>query len=97
MDMKNPRHPGRLLADELSEPLGLPVTETARILNMGRQAVSAVLNGRAAVSAETALSFEKAFGVDAGQLLRMQAQYALAEVRKRAPSIKVRRSVPRAA
>jgi addiction module HigA family antidote len=97
MDMKNPRHPGRLLADELIEPLGLSVTETAHILNLGRQAVSAVLNGRTAVSAETALRFEKAFGVDAGLLLRMQAQYSLAEVRKRAPRIKVRSYVPRAA
>ncbi len=82
MDMKNPQHPGVFLADELIAPLNLGVGEAAGALRVGRQALSAVLNGRAALSAEMALRFEKAFGVDAGLLLRMQAQFALAEARK---------------
>jgi addiction module HigA family antidote len=90
MEMKNPTHPGVFLAEELIAPLGLSVTEAARALGVGRPALSALLNGRAAVSAEMAVRFEKAFGVDAGLLLRMQAQYALAEARRAAKRIKVR-------
>jgi addiction module HigA family antidote len=97
MEMKNPVHPGIFLADELMDPLGLSVTRAARVLGIGRQALSAVLNGRAAMSAEMAVRFEKAFDVSAGLLLRMQAAYALAEARKRAKQIKVKRYVAKAA
>ena len=97
MEMKNPVHPGIFLADELIEPLGLTVTQAARALGIGRQALSAVLNGRAAMSADMAVRFEKAFGVNAGLLLRMQAAYALAEARKRTKQLKVKRYVARAA
>jgi plasmid maintenance system antidote protein VapI len=38
-----------------------------------------------------AVRVEKAFGVDAGLLLRMQAQHALAEARRGAKRIKVLR------
>jgi antitoxin HigA-1 len=97
MEMKNPVHPGIFLADELIEPLGLTVTQAARALRIGRQALSAVLNGRAAMSADMAVRFEKAFGVNAGLLLRMQAAYALAEARKRTKQLKVKRYVAKAA
>jgi addiction module HigA family antidote len=91
MEMKEPQHPGVFLVEELLAPLSLTVTEAARALGVGRQALSALLNGRAAISAEMAVRFEKAFGVSAGLLLRMQAQYALADARKRAKSMKVGR------
>jgi antitoxin HigA-1 len=97
MEMKNPVHPGVFLADELIAPLGLTVTQAARALRIGRQALSAVLNGRAAMSADMAVRFEKAFGINAGLLLRMQAAYALAEARKRAKQLKVKRYVAKAA
>lgn len=89
MEMKNPVHPGIFLAEELVGPLRLTVTEAARILGVGRPALSALLNGRAAVSAEMAVRFEKAFAVDAALLLRMQAQHALAEARRNSRRIKV--------
>jgi addiction module HigA family antidote len=97
MEMKQPQHPGVFLVEELLEPLGLSVTEAARVLGTGRQALSTLINGRAAMSADMAIRFEKAFAVDAGLLLRMQAQYALAEARRRTGSIKVRRYNARAA
>ena len=97
MEMKNPVHPGRFLADELIEPLGLTVTEAARALGIGRPALSALLNGRSAISADMAIRFEKAFGINAGLLLRMQAQFALAEARKSGMGIKVKRFTTKAA
>ena len=97
MEMKNPVHPGIFLAEELIAPLGLSVTDAARVLGVGRPALSALLNGRAAVSAEMAVRLEKAFAVDAALLLRMQAQHALAQARRSADRIKVKRYVAEAA
>ena len=97
MEMKRPVHPGIFLAEELIAPLGLSVTDAARVLGVGRPALSALLNGRAAVSAEMAVRFEKAFAVDAALLLRMQAQFALAEARRSAGRIKVKRYAAKAA
>jgi addiction module HigA family antidote len=75
--------------------LGLSVTAAAKALGVTRPALSALLNGRAALSPEMALRIEKAFGPRMDTLLRMQTAFAIAEARKRAHEIKVRRFAPR--
>ena len=74
-------HPGVWLIHELVEPHAMTVTDVAAHLGVSRQNMSALLNGRAALSAMMALRFEKAFGVKADTLLRMQVAYDLAQVR----------------
>lgn len=76
-------HPGTWLMHEIVEPYGLTVTECALHLGVSRQNMSALLNGRAALSAMMALRFEKAFGIKADTLMRMQVAYELAQVRLR--------------
>ncbi len=78
---------------EVIEPLNLTVTKAAAILGVTRPALSALLNCRAALSPEMALRIEKAFGPKMDTLLRMQAAYEVAEVRRRAADIKVKRYV----
>ena len=51
--MHNPAHPGEVLREYLPEDLA--VTEAALRLGVTRQTLSALLNGRAGVSAEMAL------------------------------------------
>jgi hypothetical protein len=46
MAMKNPPHVGSLIRREVIEPLGLTVTEAAKVLGVGRQAHSSPLNGK---------------------------------------------------
>lgn len=84
-------HPGEWLRTEIVEPHGLNVTETAGKLHVTRQAMSNLLNGKAGLSAEMAIRFEKAFGVQADTMMRMQAAYGLAEVRAREGEILVER------
>jgi antitoxin HigA-1 len=84
-------HPGEWLRAEIVEPYGLSVTETASKLRVTRQAMSALLNGNAGLSAEMAIRFEKAFGVKADTMLRMQAAYDLAQARAREGDILVDR------
>lgn len=74
-------HPGRWLRAEIVAPAGLSVTALAERLHVTRQAASNLLNGNAGLSAEMAIRFEKAFGVRADTLMRMQAAHELAQVR----------------
>jgi antitoxin HigA-1 len=76
-------HPGDWLRTEIVEAHGLNVTDTAAKLRVTRQAMSNLLNGRAGLSAEMAIRFEKAFGVKAETMLRMQAAHDLAAARGR--------------
>lgn len=91
MPMKNPPHPGRIVRQDCLEYLGLSVTAGAAILGVSRQALNNVVNGRAGISAEMAVRLSKAFGSTPETWLRMQGAYDLAQVRKRAHLIKVRR------
>ena len=84
-------HPGKWLRTEIVEPYGLTVTQAAAKLRVTRQAMSNLLGGRAGLSAEMALPFEKAFGLSAVTLLRMQAAHDLAQVRAREEAIEVER------
>ena len=84
-------HPGRWLRSEIVEPHGMSVTETAAKLHVTRQTMSALLNGHAGLSAEMAIRFEKAFGLKADTMLRMQTAYDLAQVRAREREIVVDR------
>ncbi len=84
MRMAKPSHPGLFIRTEIVEPHGLSVTDAAKVLGVTRPALSALLNGRAALSAEMALRVEKAFGVSMDTLLRMQTSYEIAETRRNA-------------
>lgn len=82
-------HAGVWLRTEIVEPHGLTVSAAAEKLGVSRQAMSSLLNGRAGISAEMAIRFEKAFGLRADSLLRMQAAHDLAEARRYEKDIKV--------
>ena len=82
-------HPGAWLRTEIVEPHGLSVTETAARLHVTRQTMSTLLNGHAGLSAEMAIRLEKAFGLKADTMLRMQVAYDLAQVRAQGREIVV--------
>ena len=73
MPMKNPVHPGRIVRHDCLEPLGLSVTEAAKILGVTRQTLTKIVNGKSGVSAEMAIRLSKAFGSTAETWVRMQA------------------------
>ncbi len=91
MPMKNPPHPGDFIRTEIIEPTGLSVTQAAAVLQVSRPALSSLLNGKADLSGEMALRIEKAFRVKMDTLMRMQLSYDIAQTRKRAKQIHVRR------
>ena len=89
-----PPHPGDFLRMEVLEPLNLDVTRAADILGVRRATVSDLLNGRAALSPEMALRWEKAFDVSMEMMLRMQAAYDAAQMRQCSGNVTVKRYEP---
>ena len=82
--MHNPPHPGEVLADTvLRNDGGISVTEFAKRLGVSRVALSRVVNGRAAVSAELAIRLAAALGGSAESWLNMQVAYDLWHAEKR--------------
>ena len=82
-------HPGLWLRAEVVEPAELNVTDLADHLGVSRQAMSKLLNGHQGLSAEMAIRFEKAFGIKADTLMRMQSAHELAEAREHEDQIEV--------
>lgn len=76
-------HPGTWLKSEIIEANGVAIGALANAFGVSRQAVSAVLNGRSALSADMAIRFEKLFDVKADTLCRMQTAFDLARAREK--------------
>jgi antitoxin HigA-1 len=91
MAMKNPAHPGRIVRSACLAPLGLSVTEGAKVLGVTRQTLTKIVNGKSRISAQMAIRVAKAFGGSAEIWMRMQAAYDLAQARREESKIKVRR------
>lgn len=91
MAMKNPAHPGRIVRSACLKPVGLSVTEGAKVLGVTRQTLTKIVNGKSGISAPMAIRLAKAFGGNAEIWVRMQAAYDLAQARKEETKIKVRR------
>jgi len=73
------------------EPLGLSVTEAAKALGVTRQALNNLVNCRSGISAEMAVRLSKAFGGSPEVWLRMQMNYDLAQIERKASKIVVKK------
>lgn len=91
MAMKEPPHPGQSVRLDCLEALGLSVTQGADVLGVSRQALNNLVNGKAGLSPEMAIRLSKAFGGSPETWLALQAAYDLAQARRNADTIAVRR------
>lgn len=94
MAMLNPPHPGLSVKHDCIEPLGLTVTRAAEVLGVTRQTLNDLIHCRRGISPEMAIRLDMAFGGGADSWIRMQAAYDLAQARKKAGNIKVKRYEP---
>ena len=83
-------HAGEWLKTEIVEAHGVSMNDLAAAFGVSRQSVSALLNGRAALTADMAIRFEHAFGVKAETLMRMQARFELGKAREHEADLVVR-------
>lgn len=84
MEMYNPPHPGEVLK-ELYLPERMGVSEAAKKLGVSRQTLSAIINGRAGISAEMAMRLSKALGTSPDLWLGMQMKYDLWQAKQKPP------------
>lgn len=87
-------HPGAFIKTEVMEELGLSISKAADILGVRRATFSDLVHEKAALSPEMALRLEKAFQLNMEMLLRVQARYDSAEMRKQEKKIKVKPYIP---
>ncbi len=69
-------HPGEILAHELEE-LGISPTELARQINVPANRISQFINGKRAITGDTALRLGHWFRISAAFWLNLQAAYDL--------------------
>lgn len=69
-------HPGHYIRKEVL-PKGMTVTRAAKLLGVGRPALSNLLNGKAALSENMAVRVERVFDIDSQFLINLQSKYEL--------------------
>jgi addiction module HigA family antidote len=74
--MPQPIHPGEILADELKE-LDISPTELARRIDVPPNRISQIVNGKRAITGDTALRLGHWFGTSAQFWLNLQAAYEI--------------------
>ncbi len=72
-----PVHPGRVLELEFLEPLGMTPNKLAKEIGVDPPRVYAIVRGRRAISADTALRLGRYFGTSAEFWLNLQGHYDL--------------------
>lgn len=74
--LKRTVHPGRILKDELEE-LGVTPAEFARRIDVPANRVSQIINGKRAITGDTALRLGHWFGVEPQFWINLQAHFDL--------------------
>ena len=80
MEMHNPAHPGAVLREWLAD---ISVTAAAERLGVSRLSLSKVLNENGGISPDMDLRLSKALGTSQGFWYRMQAQWDMAQAKRR--------------
>ena len=77
-----PIPPGEILREEFMRPLGITVTALAREIAVPANRISQIVNGKRALSADTALRLGKYFGMSPEIWLDLQSEYELRLARR---------------
>ena len=88
----DPIPPGEILREEFLRPLGISINALARDIVVPPNRISAIVNGKRAISADTALRLGKYFGVSPELWLSLQVDYDL-RVAKRTTWLKAEHRV----
>jgi antitoxin HigA-1 len=80
--MKNPSHPGEVLAELYLGPLDMSAIALAKRLNVPRTRIERLVKGETALSADTAMRLSKFFGNTAEFWLNLQRAWDLALARE---------------
>ena len=81
-ELLDPIPPGEILYEEFMKPLGLSANQLARDIDVPPGRISEIVNGKRAITADTALRLGKYFSVSPDIWLNLQADYDMRIVRQ---------------
>jgi addiction module HigA family antidote len=71
----SPVHPGEILREEFMKPLGLSQYRVAKAINVPPRRINEIVQGKRAITTETALRLERYLGWPAQVWLNLQSRY----------------------
>ncbi len=89
-----PIHPGEILLEEFMVPMGISINRLARDIAVPPGRISAIVNSKRTITADTALRLGKYFGVSPEVWMGLQGDYDL-RVAQRVIGAEVERRVQR--
>ncbi len=73
----SPIHPGEVLLEDFMQPLGLSQYALAKALHVYPRRINEIVQGKRAITADTALRLARFFGTSAEVWMNLQALYDL--------------------
>lgn len=81
-DLLDPIHPGEILLEEFLKPMEISINKLAREIGVPPGRISTIVNGKRAITADTALRLSAYFGTSPELWLNLQADYDLRIARR---------------
>ena len=72
-----PIHPGEILLEEFLKPMGISQYRLAKDISVPQRRIGEIVQGKRAITADTALRLGRFFGMEAQFWLNLQARYDL--------------------
>jgi len=91
-----PKHPGTMIKSLCLKPLGLSVSQAAKLLKVSRPTLSKVVNGRLNISPEMAVRLSIVFNTSEELWINLQAGYDLWKAQKVKANLHLHPFMPRA-
>lgn len=87
-----PIHPGEILFEEFMKPMGISINRLARDIQVSPGRISAIVNGKRAISADTALRLGKYLRTSSDLWIGLQGEFDL-RVAKRTIGSEIERCI----
>jgi addiction module HigA family antidote len=89
-----PITPGEILREDFMDQLGISINKLSRDLSVPPNRISEIVNGKRAITADTALRLQRYFGVEAQFWLNLQTEYDLRMMKRKIWTDIERRIIP---
>ena len=89
-----PINPGEILREDFLEPLGISINKLSRDLSVPPNRISEIVNGKRAITADTALRLERYFGIEAQFWLNLQTEFDLRVMKRKIGADIQKRIIP---
>ncbi len=77
-----PIHPGEILLEEFMKPMDISINRLAREIHVSPGRISAIVNGKRAITADTALRLSKYLGTSSDLWIGLQGEFDLRVARR---------------